>query len=192
VIFEELSQFNFDKAYYDGTLITPETSAIKQYLAVNDIMHIPIDTFPRTRKFDESIDRLYSRLAGPIIQEAFQLRKLISQQQEAESIYGFGFLNSPANDAYLNKLDSLKLSVLKYLKDEKLDQLFQSDIKMISDREDQILRNIYDYSRENQYSEGLMFIGSRHRRTIIPLIKKPDEQEDIKLIWRFYPAPQPK
>ena len=187
VIFEELSQSNFDKSYQHETLRTLETSAIKQYIANHNITHIPVDTFPRTREFDESVDRLYSRLTSGITQEAFQLRHLIDQIQEIAGNYGFDFLNSSANDEYLNKLDTLKLKVLSQLNDERLYEIHRTEIQMIEDRENQILGNIYTYSKENQFKNGLMFIGSGHRRTILQLIKKFDNIEEVKLIWKIYP-----
>jgi hypothetical protein len=125
IIFEELSQFNFDKSYHYETLITLEASTIKQYLAINNITHIPVDTFPRTREYDESIDELYSRLTGGITQDAFQLRQLIIRQRELAGEYGFDFLNSSANDEYFNELESLKSAILKSLKDERLDRLYE-------------------------------------------------------------------
>ena len=141
VIFEELSQSSFDNSYQDETLITLETNAIKQYIAGHYITHIPVDTFHRTREYDESFERLYSRLTGGITQEAIQLRCLIDQNINNVGKYGFDFLNSSANDEYFNKLDTLKSKILSHLNDESLYEIHRTELKMIEDRENQILEN---------------------------------------------------
>jgi hypothetical protein len=187
VIFEELSQANFQRAYNDETLHTLETTAIKRYITCHDVVHIPVDTFPRGREHDENVNRLYSILTSGITQDAFQLRQLIRQLSDLSGEYGFNFLNSSENDEYLNNLNSLKSRILELLKNDRLNRIHESEIQMINDRERQILRNIYTFKKENSFNEGLMFIGSGHRRSFPALIKKFKDQERLKLIWRNYP-----
>lgn len=187
IIFEELSQINYDRSYKDETLITLETRAIKKYLTINLIKHIPVDTFPRGRDHDEKIDRLYSRLKNGITQDAFEFKRLISQHHEICGKYGFEFLNSSANEYYFRKLEIIKLKILNHLKDENLFQIHKDEIKMISDRESRILENIYAFYQEGHFNKALMFIGSGHRKTIIPLINRFNEKSEIKLEWKIFP-----
>src|SRR5690349_7112925 len=62
IIFEELSQSNFDKSYREGFLKTVETDAIKAYLQNHIIRHIPVDTYPRPYRYDEQVEYMYDRI----------------------------------------------------------------------------------------------------------------------------------
>lgn len=57
---------------------------------------------------------------------------------------------------------------------------------MIKDREDEILRNIYSFVSKNQFEQAVLFIGSGHRRTILPLIEIFKNKEQIKISWQNY------
>jgi hypothetical protein len=188
VIFEELSLFNFERAYHLGTLVTLETSAIKNYLIDNDTVHLAVDTYPRTREYDETIDSLYSALTRGIYQEAFQYRNLINRHWDVIGNHGFDFLNSSANDDYFDKLESAKLVMLNILKEERMRKAHLSEVEMIKQRENEILKNVYRFAKENSFNEAIMFIGSGHRRTILPLIQEFENQQTVDLHWRFYPC----
>lgn len=112
VIFEELSQINYDKSYVDHNLDTLETITIKKYIINKNIIQKPVDTFPRNREFEESIDRLYSRICGCITEDAFYFRKNIENQTQLSYSGGFTFLNSQINDNLLNERDALKTKIL--------------------------------------------------------------------------------
>jgi len=49
-----------------------------------------------------------------------------------------------------------------------------------------MLQNIYNYSKDNQYNQAIVLIGSGHRKSIIEKIEKYKIQESIKLNWTLY------
>ncbi len=46
-----------------------------------------------------------------------------------------------------------------------------------------MLRNIYDFAEQNAFNQAVMFIGSGHRRTLIPLIEMFEKKEKINIEW---------
>lgn len=186
IIFEELSLENFEKAYIQKDLATLETDTIKRYLIDKEIQHLPVDTYPRTREHDESIDRLYARINGGITQDVFDYRGIVNQLHNLEMHYGFSFLNSSQNDQLFDELDKVKTKILDYLNDERLFEIHKEEIKMMNNRENEILKNIYAFAKNNSFEEAVMFIGSGHRRSIFPLIEKFQEKEEIEIIWKNY------
>ena len=69
---------------------------------------------------------------------------------------------------------------------KKLFQIHELFYEEQNKRENEIIKNIYNYSIENQYLQALVLIGSAHRKSIVEKIEKYKRQENIKLNWTFY------
>jgi hypothetical protein len=186
VIFEELSHALHHEAYVDRTLNNLESVAIRKYLANHDVEHIPVDTFNRPENFDKEQDKLNRKLTGGVGYDFFQLKGLLDQLESIVHQYGFHYLNSEENEKTFAKLDLLKKGVLDKLDDENLYRIARLEKRIIENREDVILDNVYKYSKENHFSKGLMFIGSGHRKSIMKKIKEQNETEDTKINWKYF------
>jgi hypothetical protein len=187
IIFEELTVENYDESYTKQKLITLETNAIKEYKIGNKVEHKPVDTYPRTREYDEKIEQLYLRIEKAITQEAFHFRTILEQLESKVANKGFDFLNSSDNDQILDEIDGLKMKILEHLNNKRLFEIHSEEIEMNNNRENEILKNIYRFAQDTPFDKGVMFIGSGHRRTIIPLIEKFQEKEETKITWKYYP-----
>lgn len=184
VIFEELSSANFHKSYQEGKLFTLETNAIKMYLLSHPIDHLPVDTLELPKLYEEERDRMLERITSNIkLDESRNLRNLIHQLAEYTNKYGFQFLNSKHNDELMEKYSFLKEAILNQLNEDRLFQIHQLEKETIDNREEEMLSNIYQYSREHQYHQGLFFIGAGHRKSMLEKIKKYNEMEELKLNW---------
>ena len=53
-------------------------------------------------------------------------------------------------------------------------------------RENAMLQNIYNYSKENQYNQAVFLLGSGHRKSIVPKIAEYEKLSTIKLNWTMY------
>lgn len=192
VIFEELSEINYDKVYREKSLETLESDAVKKYLENNSIPHIPVDCLHRSVEMEEEQDRLWSKLTAAPGQPSFQLRSLLEQQMSMVTFHGFDFLNSIQNDLFIESIEKQKEEVLQYLQDEGLFQLAKRDKEIIHKREEVMLNKVYEYFKENEAQNALMFIGSGHRKAIISKIEERLESESLKLNWQYFSDIKPK
>src|SRR5690606_25909973 len=80
--------------------------------------------------------------------------------------YGFQFLNSKQCEELFEKMRTLEKVILKNSNDEVLFRISQKVDEIVDIYENDIIRNIYLYSAENEYNKALMFIGSAHRNSI--------------------------
>ena len=53
-------------------------------------------------------------------------------------------------------------------------------------RENAMLENIYNYSKENQYNQAVFLIGAEHKKSIMQKIQEYEKKEEYKLNWKFY------
>jgi len=184
VIFEELPNDLSDIVYKgpEHPNEPPETASIKRYLLNHNICHIPVDI------------NLTQNLKGDEINHVFNFckqyhfyRELEEEQIKMTAQDGFAFLNSKK---------SMELFEEKMILEERLINVSINRNQLIhirklfyeeqDIRETEMLKNIYTYSKQNQYSKAIFFIGSGHQKTLIEKLEKYKTQESLKLNWTFY------
>lgn len=184
VIFEELTKDLSDRIYGHPRLPNepPEIESIKRYSLNHNISHIPVDINPNQSLRKEEIDYMFS-----FFQQYNFYKDLEGEQIKMIEQDGFAFLNSEK---------CMKLFEEKMILEERLmnssinrNQLIRIH-KLFYDehdiRESEMLKNIYYYSRENQYNKAIFFIGSGHQKSIIEKIENYKTQQSLKLSWTFY------
>lgn len=177
VIFEELSLTAYNQCYGIQNRITVETSAIKNYLQNHKIEHIPVVGSELSKDLDNKLEVLSKYDIYCNIMD-----KIMSLEEE----YGFQFLNSDQYDELYEKIATLEKLILKDNNDTVLSRIFQWGNKTIDTYENEIIKNIYQYSAENNFNSALMFIGAAHRKSIIQKIQERDRADKLKLNWTFY------
>lgn len=183
IVFEELSDTNFEMAYHQHNLVTVEIAAIKQYLLNHQVKHIPVDTYPLSDSYHKEVDQMLDKLVRGTSQNSFQLRSLLNSQFDYTSQHGFRYLNSEYHDNLIEELYNLRESIINEINDENCVRIANLEREMNKKREVEILSNIYKYSNNNLYEQALMFIGAGHRKSIFKLIEKFENQEELKLNW---------
>jgi len=175
VIFEELTPTAYDTYYtqncwgvIDRTSL--ETDAIKAYQQNSDVKHIPALSVAMRDDFRLMRKRFANR----------SLDVMIDNYDLLIANHGFKFINS---DEWELRLDELKAFEKSLLKD---DDFYLKGYQCVDDYEHDMLRNIYQYSAENEYYTALMFIGAAHRKSIKQKIKGYQNQQALKLNWTFY------
>jgi len=186
IIFEELQYSVFNEVYKENIRTTLETNAIKLYLQSHNVKHIPVDTYSRTKSFEEECDYMNEKVSNQISKESFHYRGLINNLTSLISHNGFSFLNSDQNDRLFEEIELLKVKILNSLNDENLFRIANLEKEVIEKRECEILDNIYDVSKKHIYKQGLLFIGSGHRKEIIKKFKESRKQDKIDVNWIFY------
>jgi pheromone shutdown protein TraB len=58
--------------------------------------------------------------------------------------------------------------------------------EVIDKRENAMIQNIYNYSKENQYNRAVFLLGAGHRKSIIKKILQCEKQSEIKLNWTIF------
>lgn len=161
-----------------------EVNCIRKYLQNHNILNIPVDivTDPET-----------SERIGMMFHEFYKhddvYKKLVDECELLIEQLGFEFLNSKD---YLKIAEKIMLREKQlidsnnYLKDELINiyDLFSKEI--IDDRENAMLRNIYNFSKENAYNQAVFLIGAGHTKSIMERILKYEITSDVHLNWAKY------
>jgi len=182
IIFEELPTHIYNQCYnenmHDKLL---EQKAIKQYLKKQLIQHIPVDTLKIPNSYYIECELKLKQ----IFQRNIEYMKLLKIQSSFVEQDGFKFLNSNQSSSFFEKIHLLEEKIIKNTNDEKLKYLFKLRTDTDDNRENEILKNIYDYSKNNKYNKALMLSGALHREALIKKINEYNGREELKLSWVF-------
>jgi hypothetical protein len=180
IIFEELSFDTFCFVYSEDYIPnTVEAITIKNYIRNCPIKHFPVDTYP----INES--DLFNG-ADEIAQRSNEYVKLLTEQVSMITNYGYNFLNSDACIELLEKIRIAEETGLLVINDEKLFRDFKSENELHNKRENEMISNIFNYSKQYPYNKALLICGVEHRKPLGQIIQKYETKEKLKLNWTFY------
>ncbi|MCL2380337.1 MAG: hypothetical protein FWC64_01945 [Treponema sp.] len=181
IIFEELSYEVFNQCYGERNRISLETTAIKWYLKNNAIKHIPIDTYEIPISDHDNFDKMHNVLTQDIDFGLF-----LNKAMWRECIRGFSYLNSRHIDETHRARKNYEKELIGHLNRETLTNTYNLWNDYNDRKEDTMVDNIYSYSKNNEYTNAILFIGSAHRKSMIMKINKIKRKEKPMLYWKFY------
>ncbi|MCL2293629.1 MAG: hypothetical protein FWC36_02015 [Spirochaetes bacterium] len=182
IIFEEIHSSRFDDYYKDQKIRNLETDAVRMYLKDKKIEQIPVDNYDISKIHSFYRDYKYM---NKIINNNIDIHHLLNKISYMTEQYGFKFINSYECAELFEELNNLESNVIKRINDERLSRIYNLWNKITDGRENAMLKNIYNYSKENKYAKAIFVIGTRHKNSIIKKIQEYKEKEEIKLNWRF-------
>ncbi|MGG7033706.1 MAG: hypothetical protein ACI7YS_00755 [Flavobacterium sp.] len=185
VIFEEMPSSHFNAYYVTKTQRSLESDTINQYFKSHNVKIIPVDIDVRQElsKYQNEINFIFHTIF-----KHEDYLKLDNEKDDLMIQKGFRYLNS---DEFLDFLEKKKVIEKQIIESEpdkdrllniyKLFHLVQYD-----SRENAMLQNIYNYSKENQYNQAVFLLGAGHRKSIMKKITEYEKLSGIKLNWTTY------
>lgn len=179
VIFEEVPPEKFD-AIYKGLLSDSlETLTIKKYLQNHAIIHLPVDLNNQLNRSE--IARMF---------EIFSINNpeydyLSNQLGLLRKQFGFPYLNSEKCQVLFERMHFLEDEIVQDLNLKKLTQTYNGWLNFMEERDNEMIRNIYNYSNLNKYKRALFLVGVEHRKSIMDKIHEFEKNNKIHLAWNF-------
>lgn len=195
VIFEEIPPGKFEAVYAGTRQDSLEIRAIKSYLQKYPATHhlpIDLDIDQETEKQIKKDLQGFYLICNDYKPEYNFLASHIPYWSE---VYGFPFLNGDRCSELLSRKKSLEKQILDTLRKdnnqrimdhEKLDQVYKNWIDEIENRENEMIRNIYNYMKPGKYERALFLVEAEHRKPIMQKIPEYESNEEFKLNWTFY------
>lgn len=200
VIFDELPKFFSEMFYSDSfeknntnnillnrrnPIISLEVKCVIKYKQINDVKIIPVDIDFRN-ELSQSQDDISFMYHTFFKYEDY--KKLDIKKNTLISNEGFHFLNSSNFLDFLEKKEVLEKNIIEsdIQKNRllKIYELFQKE--QYDYRENAMLQNIYNYSKENKYNQAVFLIGAEHKKSIMRKIIESEKLSEIKLNWTMY------
>lgn len=181
VFFQEFPPSHTDIA--NGNL---ESITIDRYKKMNNTAHILVDSenIPNEQFFND-LEKMYHLIDNLPSQNGQSYRKLVDDNKFNIYTSGFQYLNSKHTEDYNFKLNSAIHNCIIELNNIEYSNLYKQWTDINEDRENIMIKNIYNYSLENLFSQGVFLIGSGHRNSIITKIKNHNKRSNHKINWIF-------
>lgn len=184
VIFEELSNDLFDR-FYKGNQLSDESleiKCIKIYLQNHNIKHIPVDIDVSPNLSTSEIEYMFNTFKKYDV-----YKKLDNEQNLLTAKDGFAYLNSNNCSELFEKKKITEKNLMEFgINKNLLFHIYKLFHEEHDNRENIMLQNIYNYSKENQYNLAVLLIGSAHRNSVMQKITEYETKEKLKLNWTFY------
>lgn len=162
-----------------------EVKSIKKYKQNYDVKIFPVDfdVIQQTSLYQTEIFFMYLTFCEYEDYKELENEKEVSMAQE-----GFYYLNSDNFIYLLEKKEVLEKNIMESETQKNrllnIHKLFHTE--QYDNRENAMLQNIYNYSKDNQYNQAVFLIGAEHKKSIMQKIIEYEILFDIKLNWTMY------
>jgi len=180
IIFEEL----FFPRTKENTinLYSIENYAINKYIDEYIVTHVSVDYDFRTFINLNDINTMYEKLRN----SSEQIYTLNKRKNYSIGKKGFKYLNSEDCTSILDEIKSLEKEILNSLDDEKITNLYNLWENINNKRENEMVNNIFLYSKENDYNNAVFIFGIAHKKSILQNLEDYENKYKLGLNWKLY------
>ena len=180
VAFVEVPEDAFEDCYVRFNRWNVESVAIRKYKEAHPLEVVPVDRpLPDPQFFDAEAELLLR--IGDESSEYLALRR---QQRYLVETHGFRYLNSEYGNALYADIYKEMEASLERLAILDLVEIYANLRREYKLREDEMLRNIYSYSR-GQFTRGVFLVGAAHRTSLMEKLQGLTHVEPNPIIWEF-------
>ncbi len=200
VIFDELPSHYFDMyfgdsfdLYYVNSILRNrqlpemplEVKCIKKYKQNYNVKILPVD-IDVTPKLSKHQDEILFMISTFFKNEDY--KKLDNEKEVLMTQEGFYYLNSDKFLDFLERKEVLEKNIMdsEIQKDRLLNVYKLFHTEQYDNRENAMIHNIYNFSKENQYNQAVFLIGAEHKKSIMQKITEYEKPTEIKLNWKMY------
>jgi hypothetical protein len=185
VIFLELPPSYLSKSYIDRTNKL-EMKALRPFIENHKPIIVAVDIDDVSKTFVNEYKRVFDELKKLEGNNGLDFYNSVNTKNQYSAMYGFKYLNSEYGMAHNEAVSKATMKGLEQINDDTLTDAHNAWIEHTNNRENEMLRNIYIYSKDYPYERAVFLLGASHRKAIIGKIKSRIENEALKLNWLFY------
>jgi hypothetical protein len=185
VIFEEETDDDKYISYYSdsNSFKSLEVQAIIKHKQKHTIRHIPVDAKPNQYLSFKEWDYLFNTFNKYVA-----YKQIVKDHCALRDKDGFDYLNSKKCAELFVKMKNIERQIIEFSAVDKneLFRIYELFHREHDYRENTMLLNIYNFTKENQYNQAVFLLGFAHRNSVEQRIKEFQTKESLKLSWTFY------
>lgn len=181
VIFLEVPVGTLDEELQAVTRRNLESRAVEMYQERHDAKLVSVDLpTPKAEFFGD-----HEYLLKQVEDRSSQFRRLIDSYVSLKQKHGFYYLNSEHCSTHLSEVDEETLATLDQIDDSKLDRIYKDWLEVVAQRDVEMIKNIYQYCADSEFSTGVFLVGAAHRRSIIDQSKEQASAWPFEVEWNY-------
>jgi len=147
-----------------------ESTAIQQVIVEQE--EAPKDLYPEIQMVFDSVERASEEYLALLEQDDCLVRS-----------YGFEYLNSELFLATRTRLSEIEDGVVRRTRDQRLIRALERWRLVNRKRENEMVRNIYEYARRHVFRRGVFLVGAAHRAGVGEAISLYANRDVGSLAW---------
>lgn len=185
VIFEEIRPADFDSYYGKKSKYTLETRAVTHYLKGRQAQQVPVDDYDSPEGFGPKILALdrFVQSRSP------EYCAIIDEMGQMKFQFGFRYLNSQRFVSHVKKSDQLYEEAVFTHGNAAAKEMLSLWNEQVRKRDVAMLENIYGFSRNNPFKEGVFLVGAGHMLAITEGVESRMKGQPSLVAWKFWNRP---
>lgn len=178
VVFCEVSPKMFE-SFKEGLIHTSlELNSIEKLSKYHSFSFVAIDSYPAPDlNFRNQINELFD-----IIDKDKKFSNAWRKNNENTHLFGFEYLNSDESIQLFDEMAKRGKIITTQLDNLEYKNVYEKWLSFQDNRENEMVKNINSYAKNNEFENAVFLCGSAHRKTISNKIK---EKKNIQLKWNF-------
>jgi len=160
---------------------TLESMAIKKYRESHQVELVPVDLATPGGEFFANSRYMFERIE----RSSHEYRRLMDLNSSFVGTHGFAYLNSEDCSNIWSAIYREIRSAVERLEDRRLVELYEMWIATIALRDQEMIRNVENYSRLNMFEKGVFLVGASHRQSIIDCAGGQSGVDSNSIQWDF-------
>lgn len=185
VIFEEETDDDKYRSYYNvnNSFKSLEVQAIIKHKQKHKIRHIPVDAKPNKYLSFNEWDYIFNTFNKYVA-----YKQIVKDHCTLRDKDGFAYLNSKKCIELFAKMKNIERQIIEFsaVNKNELLRIYELFHREHDYRENTMLLNIYNFTKENQYNQAVFLLGFAHRNSVEQRIKEFQKKESLELSWTFY------
>lgn len=182
IIFLEVPPEAYNYYYIACSQQNLESKAVIQYRQNRQVELVPIDLPTPDEDFFRNNRYLFERIEG----NSADYRRLMDWYRNYVFDYGFAYLNCDDYGKHHSELNDQIITTIKKIDDKRITELYELWSNTNEHRDNEMMKKIYKYCRENTFKKAAFLIGAAHRQSITEKSRKQDELSLEKIQWNYY------
>jgi hypothetical protein len=182
VVFQEVRPSEFDFLYKRGSV---EAHAIARYREFKSSQWVPVDRYDIPANLLAEIKEELDYVFDYVGQASPEYRLLNEENDDSVRQRGFRYLNSVACASVNTRMSEIEDMAIMGTGNEDLIGGLGKWRHFVQSREVEMVRNIYNYCRENVFETGALLVGAAHKAAIVSEVKKYSGTEADLINWNF-------
>lgn len=178
VVFAEIPD-SYIARYKDGSHGTLESRAAARYAEMEAVDIIPVDAAEPRKEVSDNDKHLFTLIE----RTSPEYRRLIDMHTAETLAGGFAYLNSTRCLDTWAAIYQEAADTVKWLRDPHVRVLFEDWIRVVEHRDNTMLSGILEYGARTGIRDGMLLVGTSHRRSLIERASAFGDLRPLPLEW---------
>lgn len=181
VIFLEVPSDSVQDKFFIEKLNSLESNAVLRYREGHSVELVSVDLSTPDRFFFRNAEEFFNEIE----KSSYEYRRLIDENKKIIMSEGFAYLNGELHCKLQAELDKAILETIEKKSSKWMAEMYAAWRHTMEVRDVEMLANIENYCRNNEFTRAAFLVGAAHRASIIAKSSKQHLSQSTEIKWDY-------